>query len=56
MFGPLEIAVMCLVGTLIAGVAFEGRRYEQPVQLRVERRTSRLIDGIEEEARDPWRN
>ncbi len=56
MFGPLEIAVMCLVGTLIAGVAVEGRRYEQTVQLRVERRTSRLIDGVEEPVRAPRRN
>ena len=56
MFGPLEIAVMCLVGTLIAGVAVEGRRYEQTVQLRVERRTHGVIDRMEEQAGDPWRN
>ena len=56
MFGPLEIAVMCLVGTLIAGVALEGRRYEQTVQIRVERRTGGLISRMEERSCAPWRD
>ncbi len=56
MFGPLEIAVMCLVGTLIAGVAVEGRRYEQTVQIRVERRTAALIDRMDDPSGDAWRD